>query len=273
MLQIDTLPAYTAAADSAAGEEMVCAYDTLFKATDRPAPVRRQSLFTHHQMQVVHHAETPIVGRTVSGWFLVVIALSMTLTVLYMRKKQLTVLRLLHAAINMRVMARTLRESNLTHTGNQAPIAVVALAPLALIGCFCAHPYSQRPLMDFAQYLLILGCATTAYFVRNGIIRLIGNAFDNSETANAYIANNYMFHLLYGVAASAFAFFICYTDNMGTVFLYILGGVIGLLFILRFFRGMKLILTYAKYPKVYFFYYLCSLELLPILILIKLALQ
>ena len=53
----------------------------------------------------------------------------------------------------------------------------------------------------------------------------------------------------------------------------ILAGILGLLFVVRLIRGLQLILTFSKTPKFYLFYYLCILEIVPIIIIIKVAIS
>ena len=143
------------------------------------------------------------------------------------------------------------------------------LIPISLIGYHAFIPHVSNTWIDILQYLLLVVVCCTIYFTRNGILRFIGNAFENRESVHIYLSSNYIYHLLYGIVATAFAFFIFYTDYAGQTFLYILYGIIALLFIIRFLRGMQLILTYSKTPKLYLFYYLCILEIVPIIVLIK----
>ena len=53
------------------------------------------------------------------------------------------------------------------------------------------------------------------------------------------------------------------------VVLDILAGLIVVEFIVRLFRGMKLFLTQSSNAHFYLFYYLCIVEFIPILVLIK----
>lgn len=251
---------------------VTCAYDTLFPLpTVRTTP--RKSLFTGHQLQVLHSAETTIQRNEAPGWFLGFIALSFLFICIYLRSKQLNLGNVVNAAVNNRAMERILRESNLTHTKDLTIIAPIMLLPLTLIGCYFFVSGRSNTWFAILQYLTVYVGACLVYYLRNGIIRLIGNAFENDEAIHIYLSSNYIYHLLYAVAATPMAFFVCYTDNMGPVFLQVLGGIIGLLFIMRLLRGMQLILTHAKSSKLYLFYYLCTLEIVPVLLVIKAAIS
>lgn len=248
---------------------VTCTYDTLFPLPNADATPRK-SLFTGHQLPVRHTVETAIHRQEVPGWFLGFIALSFMFICIYLRSKHLSLANVLYSAIDNRAMERILREYNLTHTKALAIIAPIMLMPVTLVAYRFLLPRGSNLWISISQYLLVYLACCLIYYLRNGIIRLFGNAFEDNEAIHMYLSSNYLYHLLYAVVTTPMAFFICYTDNMGEVFLKVLIGIIGLLFIMRVLRGMQLILTHAKTSKLYLFYYLCTLEIVPILILIKL---
>lgn len=274
MSQIDTLPPFLPSFDSSAvaisDTEALCVYDSIFKPIEQAEPVLHRSLFTHHQLTVQNTHEINIHRQESPSWFFGFIILSIFLICVYLRSKQISITNLLQSAIDHRAMDRMLRDTNLTHALDQAPMALIALIPISLVCYYFFFPHNNV-LRDMLQYLLLLITCYGIYFARNGIIRFFGNAFANSDTVHLYLSSNYIYHLLYGIAATAFAFFICYTDSVGKIFFYILAAIIGILFIFRVIRGMLLILTNAKTPKVYLFYYLCTFEIVPIIILTKVA--
>ena len=241
MQQIDTLPPYHALTDIVidttsdslgAMPKALCVYDSIFTPLEQAEPVVRKSLFTHHQLEVKHNHEMEIHHQGVSGWYFGFIALSILMICTYLRTKQIGLLTLLQSAIDHRALGRMLRETNLTHAPDQAPIALLMLLPVTLVGYFFFFSHPENIWYDILHYLLLYVASIVIYFTRNGIFRFIGNAFNNSEA-----------------------------------------GVIALLFTIRLIRGLKLILTFSKTPKVYLFYYLCILEIVPIIIIIKVVIS
>ena len=286
MLQVDTLPPYsqpssyygdallvdtTSGSWSDIGDSTVycCIYDSIFSPVKQTPPEVRKSIFTHHQLAVQHSHVIDIHHDGAPGWFFGFIVLSIFLICSYLHRKQIDLVTLLQSAIDHRAMGRMLRDTNLTHAPDQAPIALLMLLPVSLVSYFFFFQHPGNTWLDILQYLALFAASTVVYFTRNGIFRILGNAFNNSEAVHIYLSSNYIYHLLYAISASALAFFICYTDTMGKVFFYILMGIIALLFTIRLIRGLKLILTFSKTPKVYLFYYLCILEIVPIIVIIK----
>ena len=255
MYQIDTLPPYIAPVDTTADSlTVVCAYDTLFTPMGPTEPVLHRSLFTHHHLPVQNSHETTIQHQGSPGWLFVVIILSITLICIFLRNKQIRLVDLLQSAIDHRAMDRM-------------------LMPISLVGYYAFFPQVSNIWTNILQYILLFAVCIAVYYTRNGIIRFIGNAFENSEAVHIYLSSNYIYHLLYGIAATAIAFFIFYTDRVGQTFLYILLAVIALLFTARLLRGMQLILTNAKTQKFYLFYYLCILEIVPLIIVSKVVIN
>lgn len=276
MLQIDTLPAYSYTPDTVLEApiqlpDVVCAYDTIFAPLEAKEPVLRKSLFIHHELQVKSGHERIIVRDNAPGWLFGVIVISLFLIFNFLRRKQINILELLQSAIDHRALDRLLRDSNLTHPTSQAPIAMIMLLPISLIGYCSFMPHSSKVLVDITTYLLVLVVCFAIYFIRNGVMRLIGSAFGNNEAVNLYLASNYIFHLLYAIVGAGMAFFVCYTGEMGQVFLFATLGMLGLLLLARFIRGMQIILTLSKNSRFYLFYYLCILEIVPIVIIAKVA--
>ncbi len=285
MLQIDTLPAYAPHTDTASSTalsaystthgaqtaEIVCAYDTIFTPLEQQKSIVRKSLFTQHELQVQSSHEKTIMHEDAPGWLFGMIILAVFLTFNFLRIKQIRLIDVLQSAIDHRALDRLLRETNMTHPISLTPIALLMLLPVTLIGYYSFMPHSSRMAVDILNFLIVLAGCYVIYFVRNGVIRLVGNAFGNSESIDLYLSNNYMFHLLYAVVASVMAFFVCYTGEMGKTFLYITLGVLGLLMVIRFLRGVGIILTLSKTSKFYLFYYLCILEIVPIVLIAKVA--
>lgn len=278
--QIDTTTIPTALADSSTAAladtsampdtaQYCCIYDSLFPLAAPKEPTLHKSLFTHHQLAVQNSHEITIQHHGAPGWFFGFIVLSLFLLCIYIKSKQISLLELLKSAIDHRALDRLLRDTNLTHALDQAPIALISLIPLTLVCYSTFFTHSSNLLTDILGYLGLLVACYAVYYARNGFIRLIGNAFDNPESVHIYLSSNYIYHLLYGIVATAFAFFVCYTDATGKIFFYILAGIIGLMFIFRLIRGMQIILTNSKTPKFYLFYYLCIFEIVPIVIVAK----
>lgn len=268
-IQVPFLPATNSNENALSILPELC--DGLFVGTDSIGPVLHKSLFTHHELQVQHNYEVDLHRQSTPGWFLLFILLSIILTVIYMRAKQLTPATIFQASVDHRSLERILREENLTHRTDLMPIALVMPIPLALVIYYSLMPSDITAWAALLEYLGLWAAIVAVYLLRNGVLRLMGDAFDNNEVVGMYISSNYMYHVAYAMAGSVMAFFVCYTGAASQGFLVALGIILGILLLCRLVRGLNLILTLSKSPKLYLFYYLCILEIVPILVILKLT--
>lgn len=229
-----------------------------------PVAVRRLSFFAEHAF-VPHHSS--LMARTdlsTPVWVFVVLVALVTLMILYYRNRKLRFKDLLPLLFDSRAMDRTLRNNNFNSRFRFIPMGLLMLAVVLL-------PVHQIALArnGIGGYFLLVAAVIVLYLLRNGLIRLLAVVFDNGVAMESYITSNYFYHLALATLALPLVFLQTYLPQGGDVVLYILAGVTLLELILRLFRGMKLFLTQSSGPYIYLFYYLCIVEMAPILVLVK----
>lgn len=268
-LDLSALPFYlwdTATAPSAEPAEEEYAGVAMLDSVFAPRPMtevqQRPSLFMGHSLSVEHNGLQPLTQGMAAPWTFAVLAVLTALLCTYFRLHKLRISDLLTAIVDSRAMERTLRGNNLTRTVQLVPMALMMLAA----GALTVHSL----LLDgIGQYLLLTLALTTAYLLRNSIMRLLGVIFDNSGAVALYITSNYLYHLVLASALIPMLFLYFYLPHGHDAMLTIIGIVTGLEFIMRLFRGIKLFLTHSSGSQFYLFYYLCIIEMTPILVLTK----
>lgn len=263
----DTLPFYlwNNAVNPVETEETyagVAMIDSVFNT--HPADTLRQhpSMFRQHTLTVEHDYLQPRPTTGIPAWTFVILTLLTALLCLYYRLRKLHVGDVLASTVNSRAMDRMLRGHNLTHTFQLMPMGLLMLAALAI-------PLHSLTLSGFSNYLLLVAILTAAYLVRNALMRLLGTIFDNSTAVSLYITSNYLYHLVLASLLTPLLFLYFYLPEAQDTMLYILCALVIIEFIMRAFRGMKLFLTQSSGSTFYLFYYLCTVEIVPILALIK----
>ena len=98
-------------------------------------------------------------------------------------------------------------------------------------------------------------------------IRLGGFIFRNSDTALEYIQNIFLYNLFVGILLLPMLVLVTYTYK--EIFIYITLALICLIFIGRFFRGFFIGLSESKFSLFHLLLYLCTLEILPIVVIAK----
>lgn len=261
--QWDSVVAAQPQADTAAPGCNGVPMDSIFKAHEVQDTVYRKSMFTHHNMPV-QHSELIVRNEPAQpAWLFVILILITALLCIYMRAHKIGLKELGQSLLDSRAMDRNLRNNNLTHNAMLSPMGLLVTAAISVAVHTTAMAHT-----GLVGYLLLWLGLTGAYMTRNGIIYLLGNLFDNRAGANIYVANNYLFHLALSIAVVPMLFPMVYAPWGGGM-IYAIAGVTAVEFIMRFYNGMKLFLTQSKDFYFHLFYYLCTVELIPILVLIK----
>ena len=226
--------------------------------------VVRPSLFTGHELSVTHDTIQPRTDTTTPLWpFGILLALAL-LTTLYYRIRKLKFTNLMASLVDSRAMDRTLRESNLTSRIRYVSIGLLTVASLMM----AVHQTAMAK-TGIVGYLVMTAAVTAAYLLRNGLLRLLAVIFDNRAAIDSYTISNYLYHLALTTIILPLLLPLCYLPVGKDVLLYLLAGVVAVEFLMRLVRGMKLFLTQSSGPYIYLFYYLCIVEIVPILALLK----
>lgn len=226
--------------------------------------VVRPSLFKGHTFSAQHDTLLMRADTTASMWVFGVLVALFALTTLYFHTSKLRFGSLIPLLFDSRAMDRTLRNNNLNSRIRFVPMGVLMLACLML-----AVHQTALVKTSIGGYLLLVVAVTALYLLRNGLLRLLALVFDNRAAIDVYITSNYLYHLTLASLILPLLFLLTYLPFGQNVTLAVLEVVVALELIIRLFRGMKLFLTQSSGPYVYLFYYLCIVEVTPVLVIIK----
>ena len=123
----------------------------------------------------------------------------------------------------------------------------------------------------FYFFLAIGICLVFYWAVKVFIIRLLGKVFRTSQTTREYMINILVFNLISGLMLLPLLVLIIYLQS---IYLLYIGLIItALVILLRFLRGFLIGTTLTKFSYLYLFVYLCSLEILPLIVLLRVFLN
>ncbi|MEI7500541.1 MAG: DUF4271 domain-containing protein [Bacteroidota bacterium] len=104
--------------------------------------------------------------------------------------------------------------------------------------------------------------------VKVALIRLLGTIFKTRETTNSYLLNMLVFALFSGPVLLVGLILHLYLKSV--LILYLCLIILTLILIFKFVRGLLIGISLTKFSYLFLFVYLCSLEILPLLVIIKL---
>ena len=109
------------------------------------------------------------------------------------------------------------------------------------------------------------------YGIKFVIIKLLGFIFKAQKEANEYMMTIFLFCNTLGLFMLPLIICLTYVKQVSPiVFIYTGIGFIAIFFSIRLVRGLFLGLNRLEISKIYLFMYLCALEILPIIIIMKL---
>lgn len=239
-------------------------FDSIHRPQVAMDTVFRKSLFQRHTLQVSHTTLQPRVNPSEPTWVFIVLMLIVGLQCLYFRLRKLKIMSLLKAAGDIRAMDRLKRDSNLNLNYLWHPMGLLVVAPIVLL--------VQRMLLPDTGFLfgiLLVAAADVLYIVRNGILRMLGNTFENKQGVNLYITSSYIYHEIEGLVVVTLLFLFFYLPGARMTMFFIIVGFLAVAFVIRFLRSIKVFLTIPNHSSFYLFYYLCIVEILPLMVLAK----
>ena len=121
---------------------------------------------------------------------------------------------------------------------------------------------------SFLQFSILAGVIFILWILKLTVIRLSGIVFKTRNDTNEYLITNIIFILVTGLVALPFVFSAHYSNN--DIILWVSAAIFGLGLIMKFIRSVFVGLTMQTFPVFYIFLYLCTLEILPLLIMCKL---
>ena len=256
-LDLDSVQPFSMWADS-------CSYLFVPDSATIGDTVVRPSLFLDHSLATQHEQLVARADMAAPVWVFGLLLLLVVLTTVYCHTCKLRVRELLLSLFDSRAMDRMLRNNNFNNRFRFIPMGLLAVACTMLP----IHLLAMNG-NGLGGYLLLVMAAMAFYLLRNGLARLLAVTFDNNTAVDGYITSNYLYHLTLTIVALPLLFLLVYLPGGHGTILNLMEGLVVIEYVLRLFRGLKLFLTQSSGPYVYLFYYLCIVEMAPILILIK----
>ncbi len=250
------------------------AHDTTveIQSLQRPLPEYSPTLFTAHQLRPDSFHITPAT-KNPPDWILVIILICLALIawthVFYSKRIQ----QMFKAPFSQRNVNQLLRDGDIMTERFTLTYSVVYILMFSLllyeINLHLAG-FRIRSLDDLTFFgilnLLVIGY----YTLKMSLIWFLGTVFKTRETTLNYQINLMIISMIAGPVLLIFMIPFLFISDVKLLYLNLL--VAGLLLLFRFVRGFFIGMNLTKFSYLFLFVYLCSLEILPVFILVKLLL-
>ena len=144
--------------------------------------------------------------------------------------------------------------------------AIYSVLALIIIRKFSIHPFDYHENLP-ELYLKLVGIIFGFLILKTILIKISGFIFKDAEIAKEYNSSLFAFNAINSSLLVPILMLSLYDRSLTSIYLAIL--LCTLLFIFRIIRGINIALKGRKYSLFHFFIYFCTLEITPILIVLK----
>jgi Domain of unknown function (DUF4271) len=232
-----------------------------------------KSLFTGHLLRT-DNVQPHVINKYTPDWILGLLILCFIILAwvqLFYRKR---FRQLLQAPFSKRFMNQLVREGNPFNERLSLALGLIYFIGTALL-IFAMNDlllggHTPLHLREFSFYLMIILVLVLFWLVKVLTIRLLGTVFKTENTTRMYLLNELILNIITGLILIPILILVIYLKSI--LFLYISLALIILSFLFLFARGFMIGLSLTKFSYIFLFVYLCSLEILPLIILVKFSL-
>ena len=161
-------------------------------------------------------------------------------------------------------------------TVSMIPYLILYVFALILIGTFVFVVLTHYKIAFFAapilNFLACTGGVFAIFIIKHLILQIIGSVFPVSKEIEQYSFTIIIFGTMIGFFLLPTILLIIYAPaNLTLPLIYGTFIVIGLIYLYRILRSLFIGLKYISLHKFHFFVYLCTIEIAPLLVLVKLV--
>ena len=209
-----------------------------------------------------------------SDWLLLINLLGFILFAWVIVSFRKRVKQIFNSLFTNRALNQLIRDGDLSKEFIILPLLSIYFLSLSLFILFLFKYYyniNQSFLFDFYFFLKLLTTIVLLFGVKIIFIRFISNTFRNYNVTSYYLLNSYISNIIIGFLFLPLLFLYTFSDKIISDKILIICTIIIILFnFIRIVRNTISGINYSKFSSLYLFLYLCTIEFLPIIILIKL---
>jgi len=218
---------------------------------------------------------------TEGDWLLIMLIAISTLFALVISRYRNLLWKVLMAAFFKQYYIGLQREENETYKKVSLQLNFIALLSLAMFfylwlakGAFLSESWwlktTRYHFHGFSLYLLFIGLVSLAIFSQILALRIFGWLFNTKEANKEYEFNIWLIYKLLGVFILPVLFFIAFANQgIASFLLYFSIILFAIVLLRRYFIAFRIGWNVNSFPKIYSFLYICTIEILPLAIMVK----
>ena len=185
-----------------------------------------------------------------------------------MRKIELK--KCIMSAFSMRHTNILIRESRLKSDLSLWPLPFIYYTALGILGYVALTRIFEEELYGMLDLPILIGAFLLFSFLRYLLTKLLGVACNGEEPVSQYLISGSLFQQIGVAVLIPLTMVGCYVEKE---MIWVAVATAAVVFVLRLSRGLAIVLSRSRDFKLYLFYYLCIVEIIPILILAKIIIS
>lgn len=225
------------------------------------------SVFAPHQMKPRYFADRPFKGDY-SNWPFFVLFFLSVLYVYMQVSFSARYTQIKRAFVMKRYFSQLVRDGNIFRERVIIPVIAVYLGCLSLF-VFSLLNYGMNlaalPMSKLNLFLLVVLVVNILHFAKSGIVRFLSNLFFTRNETEIYLLNQILFAALLSLFLLPMLWLYVYSQQG---YILVLAAIV--YFVLYMWRLLKAVLIWMRvFTSFKLFLYLCTLEILPFVIIAK----
>lgn len=230
-----------------------------------------RSFFTGNQLASPKHPDIGLFPKYQPDWILGILLFCFILLswIQFFYPKRLR--QILLAPFSKRHMSQLQREGDLFSDRISVGLALIFLLIFPLTGyqaydLLASQKYEQH-ISGFTVYLIMMAILLVFWLFKISLMKFLGTIFRTTQSTDEYLMNSMLFNFMTGLVLLPLMVLVVYLKSAFVLKLCLV--IIVLWLLLSFVKGFLIGFSMTKYSYVFLFVYLCSLEILPLVVLIK----
>ena len=245
--------------------------DTTFtlQSISMPVPQYETSLFSEHKLQIrdfhisahQHYPSDWIVISFLAG--LIIVA---WLQFFYFKRLR----QIYYAPLSQRFLNILTKDGSLFKERIAVALTLIYMFTFSLLLSMILKNFIPETLSRFHDFQIFAICATSLVFfwlLKISAIWFLGIVFRTIPSTQDYLQNILAFSFITGLILLPLLILAVFLHS--NILLYIILIIIGLLYFFRVMRGVFIGISLKKFSWLFLFVYLCTLEILPLLVILK----
>lgn len=179
-----------------------------------------------------------------------------------------------NAFIGNRYMHMLTKDGNIYRERISIPLVIVYLISFSLLMFLLITQYVYQPVFNLEGlklFSVIILAVILTWFLKNLMINFVGNLFKNYLILTGYTQTNFVFNMVIGILLMPIVIIAVFLPSVEMIYAGVIVWLV--VYLYRILRQVFTDLSYTKFSLFYRILYLCTFEIIPLLVLTKLVMS